>query len=262
MKQVLTAALVMSLCFTANAQDADEQHEKKPVAGPTHSSARDWLFEVAMYGWLTALKADTTIGDGATSSIDASIGDVLDVLKFAGFAHAEARHCRWGFMTDLTYAKLGDAARVKLKRGLLRPGIKVDATLTETIVEAGLFRRFGNENCAFDLLGGARYFKFQTDIDVGPFTLDPSADWVDPFVGGRYIQKLGERWLLSLRGDLGGFGAGSDFSINAVAHVRYALSENIDAGFGYRYLDVDYDHDRLEYDSKTHGPVLGIAFKF
>ena len=39
-----------------------------------------------------------------------------------------------------------------------------------------------------------------------------SVDWVDPFVGARLRQLLAPGQNLTLRGDVGGFDVGSDFT--------------------------------------------------
>jgi hypothetical protein len=73
-----------------------------------------------------------------------------------------------------------------------------------------------------------------------------------------------------LRGDVGGFGAGSDFSWHVLAVYNYQLcvteSYRLDAYAGYRALSVDYSEgagtSRYEYDAVQHGPLMGMTLRF
>ena len=54
-----------------------------------------------------------------------------------------------------------------------------------------------------------------------------SVDWADPFIGARLQHQLAPSQEITLRGDVGGFGAGSQFSWQAMKHidkVRRAVS--------------------------------------
>lgn len=75
---------------------------------------------------------------------------------------------------------------------------------------------------------------------------------------------LSDRWDLSLRGDIGGFGIGSDFTwqMTALLGYRFPLfGADATAAIGYRILDQNYD-DGFEWDMTLHGPVLGLGIRF
>jgi hypothetical protein len=69
-----------------------------------------------------------------------------------------------------------------------------------------------------------------------------------------------------VRGDVGGFGAGSDFSWQAMATLNMELCETgghqIDGYLGYRALSVDYSEGAYSYDVLQHGPIMGLTMKF
>ncbi len=69
-----------------------------------------------------------------------------------------------------------------------------------------------------------------------------------------------------MRGDVGGFGAGSDFSWQALATYNMKLCVTggtvIDGYFGYRALAVDYSEGSYELDVVQHGPVMGLTMNF
>jgi hypothetical protein len=87
-------------------------------------------------------------------------------------------------------------------------------------------------------------------------------DWFDPYIGLRARYDFNDRFYLTAKGDVGGFGVGSDFAWQAEAALGLRLTERISAEAGYRALGVDYDEDGLTYDTITHGAqvTLGITF--
>jgi hypothetical protein len=76
---------------------------------------------------------------------------------------------------------------------------------------------------------------------------------------------LAPRWDASLRGDIGGWGAGSQFTWNVQALVGYRftlLGADATALVGYRALSQDYESRRLVWDMTLHGPVIGLNLRF
>jgi hypothetical protein len=93
---------------------------------------------------------------------------------------------------------------------------------------------------------------------------------VDPLVGARAHFHLSERWSLSLEGNVGGFGVGSDFAWHASGAIGYRFSlfgeDNARLLGGYRALSQDYEtgsgDDKFEWDVTLHGPIVGLAIAF
>lgn len=94
-------------------------------------------------------------------------------------------------------------------------------------------------------------------------------EWVDPFVGARIRHEFGGGQMLTLVADVGGFGAGSDFSWQTIA--TYAFDVNcfgapINTVVGYRALAVDYSEDGAFGDNGIdlieHGPILGFNLRW
>jgi hypothetical protein len=163
--------------------------------------------------------------------------------------------------------------------------------IRETIIEAGAAYEIGKWHLftgwtAVDLLAGARYWRESVDINLAlSATLDTAGlvltrgraiarsgdvEWVDPLVGLRLRQQLAPGHDLVLRGDVGGFDAGSQFSWNALAAYSFQIGTYHGATYsgllGYRALSVDFEKDsgrtRLEFDLIQHGPLLGLVVSF
>src|SRR6516165_5606079 len=141
----------------------------------------------------------------------------------------------------------------------------------------------------FDLLTGARVWYQNVDISGnltgtvalnGPLGItvigsraiakSGSVDWADPFVGARIQQQLAPGQELVLRGDVGGFGAGSQFSWQAIATYNSPLCEihgiPVDGYVGFRALYVDYSQgsgtSKFEFNNVIYGPVIGTTMRF
>ena len=67
-------------------------------------------------------------------------------------------------------------------------------------------------------------------------------------------------------GEIGGFGAGSDFAWQLFPRVGFRFAEKASLEFGWRWLDMDYatgeGTEQFGYDVLTQGPVAGLAFRF
>ena len=86
----------------------------------------------------------------------------------------------------------------------------------------------------------------------------------------RYVWRTCNSHELVVRGDVGGFGAGSQFSWNALAAYSWDFAVRNGVTYsgvlGYRALYVDYEQgssrNKYAYDVLTHGPILGISIGF
>jgi hypothetical protein len=95
-------------------------------------------------------------------------------------------------------------------------------------------------------------------------------DWVDPLIGLRLRYELAPGQELVLRGDVGGFDVGSEFSWNALAAYSWTIGVHYGVTYsgllGYRALAVDFEKgsgaNRYQYDVVQHGPLLGLKLSF
>jgi hypothetical protein len=199
-------------------------------------------------------------------------------------------------------------ARLPDFKATIKGNLKINANAQldyqEGIVQSGVFyevAKWGDSASytALDVMGSARYWNQDVDLSLrvrGTLTAEVQADfrrvglnlkrkvkgsraiavagasdleWVDPVVGGRVRHMFASGSELNLEGDVGGFGAGSDFSWQAVATYGFdvnVLNTTMRSVVGYRALSVDYSqigaHGRNGLDWIQHGPVLGVAFRW
>jgi len=241
--------LALALCLVP-ASLAMAQTESTP--------ARPWQFAVTPFLWGSGF--DGTVGiAGQQQEINASVQQLLKSLDFGVMFNVEARNDRWVFAFDFDYTDLSKEAT--LGAGI---GASVPATLDlgMTIVEGD----FGYRVTEYlDVFGGVRGFHAPVTLTLqaGPVR-EASGGFVDPIVGARFRRELSERIWVNLRGDIGGFGVGSNFSWYAGAMLGIRVSRMISIDFGYRAWGFDYesDGDLKKLDATLAGFAFGATFEF
>ena len=86
--------------------------------------------------------------------------------------------------------------------------------------------------------------------------------WADPYIGigGRY--NLTKAFYLTGKADVGGFGVGSNVTVQAYGALGCQVTRSIYSELGCRYLYYDYDSGGFLYKVSTYGPQItaGIIF--
>jgi len=228
-----------------------------PIA-EAQAGSGEWQISVAPYLWAAGMDGTFVIGE-MEQDIDVSFSDIIDNLDFALMGHLDMRNERWVISSDLVFVDIGHDENGEE----VSVNFDMDMTLFEI---AGGYRL----NPVFTLLAGGRW----VDMSVGLQTTGglenhsgtASKDWLDPLIGVHALVPLSEKWWLGMRGDVGGFGVGSELSWQAYADIGFRASHLISIVLGYRALDIDYesggDFDAAELDLMISGPQLGVVFTF
>jgi hypothetical protein len=249
---------------------SDPASEPAPAAqqatNPYIASPNDgkWHFSTIGYGWLAGATGKVGIGRLPAADLDLTFFDALDVFKFAFMGAAEARHDRLVFLGDAYWIHLG------VDKGItVRDTEFVSAELdskTGAVTALGGYRVLQRTDGIVDLLAGARINLFNNRLEVtGPTrTLSDRVKdvWVDPIIATRSIIPLGEKVSMTLYGDVGGFGIGSDITFQAVGTLNYRINRKMNAGVGWRYEKINYDKNGLDYDVAQSGPFIALRTDF
>lgn len=272
-----SAIFVAVLVATAPVASADLGRAYTPEPAAAISP---WSFTFTAYGWVPWLSGNTTI-KGRTFDVQVDPIEMLEHLNWstlpAWMSYGEARNGPIGLFNDIVYANVTgskDFARLPSSSA----GVSVD--YEQAIVEfGGTYQVWSGANpalagsAALDLLAGGRYWHQEVNATIkllAEFDRSGSVDWVDPFVGARLRQQIAPGESLVLRGDVGGFGAGSDFSWQVLATYNWQMctmdGHLIDGYLGYRALSVDYSqgsgNTEYKYDVLMQGPVVGATLHF
>ena len=246
-RRVLTATILslsVSASFwsvAANAQESDA-----------------WEFRVTPYLWMLGLDG-TTAALGQDVNVDASFGDIVDVLNIALSVNMELSKGKFFVVFDPMYAQL--EADIEIS-GTPPLGGTIDIDMVIADLDVGYSI---DEN--FDLYAGLRYY--DQDISVTPNTLPVQAtlgdDWTDFILGFRMHTSMSEKW--SFMGKLdGAVGGDSESAWYLQAAVMRHFGSNMHLDLGWRYYDVDYESgsgvSRFKWDVKHSGPVIGFSWEF
>jgi hypothetical protein len=246
---------------------------------PGDKTRDEWRNSLVVYLWAVNQDVDLTVGP-VQVPLDASFGDLWDIMRFAASAHYEGRKGDWGLLLDGSYVHLGEDGVTVIadpagEADLLTANyswkvFRGDALAIWSPLELGSQR--------LDFLGGIRITSQKTSLNLtGPISLPPELArrgfdevWVDPIVGVRYGIGWGryDRWMAWARGDAGGFGIGSDLALNGEIGLAYRISRLVFIAVGGRWLHSDYESGSngtegyFAYEGDETGLYLGIGFRF
>ncbi len=258
-----------------------------------------WKVRTTLYGWLTSITGSVAV-NGNQVDIDADFSDTASEMDslVALMGYTEARKKPWGVYLDLVYANVGFTGGSAREASPI-PGLTISADsqsgadLALLVAELGGMYELGSWETSkggttgLDVLAGVRYFHTSVDlsyeitgaVNLPPFGLSQEGsfavarsgdiDWVDPIIGLRLRHDFAGGDRLQLRGDIGGFGAGSEFSwqlMAAYAHDFTWGDSVFSLALGYRVLDVDYSTgsglNQFDFNTTLHGPLLGLTFRW
>ena len=183
-------------------------------------------------------------------------------------AHFEADNSNgWGVSLDYGF--------MDLRQDTVGPlGGVADLRVRQGVFEALLKRRKDRENGYVETFVGFRWWDNDITANAsvvvipGDSRVDINEDWIDLVVGARWVRPLNEKWKFSVQGDFGGLGLQSDWTTSWALGFRYNISDLLDLNMQYKASWVDYENGSFgqpgyyAYDTVTHGPLIGLAFKF
>jgi hypothetical protein len=190
-----------------------------------------------------------------------------------------------GRPTGKTGASLNGAAmaaiRIEKSRWMLRgnavwAGLSGERELPRMKLSGDLI--YGEAQTGFRVVrglwveGGVRRLAVDVDAEVldYPKVSRKPGVW-DPIVGATYRLPMGSHWLLTLHGDGGGFGVGSQVDSNVYATLDWRMARHFGLTLGYSLLyfrieDSLVDSTRLEkklnFGTTLHGPIIGFKLLF
>lgn len=233
------------------------------IAQDQNGSGSEWNFLIEPYVMFPYMNGNVGVGNLPEVSVDASAGDIFSHLQMGAMLYAEARTDEWIVGSDIIYMNL-------------KQDVVGDREILEGRVQA--------KQLAWELSGlrkvlpwldvgvGARLNRLSTEVGITISKPNEATvrnkkvreTWVDPILIARVQNSLEEKILYQFRGDLGGFGIGSDFAWQIQAYVGYRFSPLFQLTGGYRIIGVDYDKgsdsNRFMYDVDTSGFVLRFGF--
>jgi hypothetical protein len=249
---------------TATASAADLPLPSDPVEVVSPALGPEWSVTIAAYFWAAGIEGDMAVFGFPAVEVDESFKDILDTLEFGAMTASEIRYGRFGFFSDIMYAKTSDASGTP--RGILADSVELG---TETLTLTGMadYRLVETPRGSVDAMAGARLWWSKTELSFDGGILDgvdadDEESWVDPMVGVKGRFNITPKVYLNGWAMAGGFGVASDFAWDLLGGVGYQFNDTFSAVLGYRALGVDYENGDFVYDIIQHGPITGLVIRF
>jgi hypothetical protein len=236
------------------------------VSAQTEATEKKWNFLADVYLMFPFMDGETGIGENLILPVDATPGDIFSKLQMGAMLYLEANTDRWAITTDLVYMNLSQEVTPGI---ILNSGtVGAKQTIWET---AGLYRILP----FLEVGAGGRLNYVQTRADLRINAIPAGTTeatgrhhktWYDPVLIARFTGDIKDKWLFQLRGDLGGFGVGSDFTWQLHASAGYKFSKLFQMSLGYRILSTDYksgdEPKEFIFNVKEFGPEIRFGFNF
>jgi opacity protein-like surface antigen len=240
--------------------------------GVSTAHGAEWEHSLTPYIWGAGMSGTAAIATPLGplyADVNMSFGDVIQNLDFGGMVSYKGRYDKWVLMSDLIYMDLGANKTRVGPVATTRVGVSVEQLGLE--ISGGY-----HITDAIALYAGMRYNDLDSSVQVTSSTAANSvsrsaaanASWVDPIVGivGDFPLVFADRWSVNLKGDVGGFGVGSDLAWQVIVALRWRMNDNWDFSAGYRYMQVDYKDEGgngiVVYDMATQGPGIAATWHF
>jgi hypothetical protein len=221
------------------------------------------------YLWLANVNSTILTPIDRVPQVNSDVGafQMLGHLKAVPFlGSVEIRDGPFGLLGDAIHLPVGTDITT---RNVLFNGGKA-ALIADNGTALLLYRALDKPGQYADLGVGFRAWGFSANLTLNPGILpgqsvNRSASWVDPLIGGRYHYDFRNGFGLTAYGDVGGFGVGAHSDWQVLGTIDYTLEPWVDLHLGYRSLNFNYTASGgfdLGYNVHMKGPILGATFKF
>jgi hypothetical protein len=225
----------------------------------------EWSYFVEPYILFPNMSGTVGLADLLDATVDANTNDIFGNLKMGAMLYAEASNDKWAIGSDLLYMSLAQG---------VRPGsnlISGEITTKQLSWEISGLRKV---NPWLELGIGGNLNSINAGVNLQLNILNSSVNraremtqtWFDPMLIARIKGKAGEKFIYQFRGEIGGFGIGSDFAWQMQAVAGYQFSKLFSVSGGYRIISLDYESgsglNHFKYDVNTFGPTIKFGFQF
>jgi len=231
-----------------------------PAAGAGSTAPEgNWHFAVSPYLWLPGVHGSIGDPNGGQIPFSASAGDLLSHFRIGLMGLIEPRYKRIVMPLDIFWIRLGDD---KALPNSPNQGV-ANLHMTEFFLTQKVgYRVIDNERLKIDALAGFRYWYFgeRASFTTNNLNFSGVQSWVDPLVGGRITGILTPKVQLSVGGDVGGWGAGSQLDYQFFGSLGYRIKPALVLQAGYRYIYFDYRRSSGFFvENTTDGAFFGVT---
>jgi hypothetical protein len=266
---IVSLTLSLLFCQWVKAQEPSVTDKNTQAAssasGQTSTSASadsDWHFNLSPYLWFAG--AHGTVGAlGRDVSIHASPGDLLSHFDIGLMGAAEFRRSRFLLNGDLLWIRISDSHALPFPAlGTVSADVRVGQLVWTS--KFG-YRVINSKKVKADANVGVRFWDLGQKLNLNPSllgrNLTASQNWADIVIGGRVQLPVGEKAVVDLLGDVGGWNATAKLDYQFAALLGYKILPKWILAAGYRYLFVNYHGgNAFIYSVVTSGALIGVTY--
>lgn len=259
--------VLLVLAVTAGCRSTSTVEAERPLPAAGLFAARvqddgargdeDWDYFLTPFVWAPWMEGRVR-ANGTRGDFDVEPDDIIKDFDLAAGVNLEGRRDRTSWWIEGLFQEVEDD---RSRSG----GARADTEIEQRFYElAGAYAV--DDERSLDVYAGVRRWVVENTVDLTPGGRASETErWWDPFVGLRKRLELDDRWGMLVRGDMGGLDIGdaSDFTWQVLLELGYTISRDAVWVIGYRYLDVEYDHGRgdFEYNVRSNGIYTGVTFR-
>jgi hypothetical protein len=228
-----------------------------PASAGAASSDSDWHLMVAPYLWIPWVYG--TIGaNGHDARFYATPGELISHFRFGLLGVVQPSYKRFLYPLDIMWLRLGDDKALPNTPNGTVVNVKADVFVLTPKVG---YRVINTEMIKIDALAGFRYWHLGQNVSftTNSFNFSGSQNWVDPLVGGRITGILTPKFEVTIGGDVGGWGVGSQLDYQVFGALGYRIKQALALQAGYRYLDLRYTNGSRIFAPAMSGPFFGAT---
>jgi opacity protein-like surface antigen len=214
--------------------------------------------------WMSSISGDVGVRGQVATMNTIEFGQILERLDYVIPGSVGVEYKKWTFLTEGQFVKLSDTVSpegpVFTSGNLEMEQAFIDVNVGYKVVET--------EDFTLAPFIGTRIEYVSLDLQFNTplpgLSLNRSGDnaWADPILGLGFSYRPIKPLALMAKADVGGFGAASHLTYQALAGVEVQITRNFHGSLAYRYLSTDYSSDGFTYDVNYGGPQISFGFHF
>lgn len=240
------------------------------LAAPAH--AEGWNVIVTPYFMAPNMDGKAGLGKLETQ-VSQSPSDIFSNLNWGVMGSVEVNNDNWGVNFDVNYMNLDLTPKDITRLSVTGHQAAYTATILKRVHEnawvyvgarwSDMGVQFG---CQSNCLPNGGINLPNGGANIPAIDTSRNKSWSEALVGFRAELPFNDKLDLTFTADMGGFGKGSEISVNVWPQLGIRLGSTSKMMVGYRLIYVKHesedDNRRFLYDVLTFGPTAGLEFRF
>jgi hypothetical protein len=227
---------------------------------------KDFSFAINPYIWTLGVGGFAGLPNTMEYSFNLKFTDAVEDLQMAVMVGGRFQYKSVSMLYDVTYLRI----KPELSIPVTNTGgyISGSSEFEEFVGDFGLGYRIPikDKSVQLDCYGGVRVWSLNNTINLKTpegieHSNSASKTFVDPIIGAMVNFDFEKKWFTYLKGDIGGFGAASDFTSVFMWGIGYKFDEHWNTSFGIKSLYTNYDQEQIIWDVWQTGLLLTIGYR-